>query len=65
MATDRPSSTVVNRGVVTYTCNGITIARQVMIAAKCVLSPTSNEFHTRDTPVMEPGSMAPAARLAG
>ncbi len=57
--------TVVNPGVVMYTGNGMTIGRQVMIAANCVFSPTSHEFRSRDKPVMEQGFMAPVARLAG
>ncbi len=52
---------VINPGVVIYTGNGITIGSHVMIAANCVLSPTSHEFLSRDTVIMKQGFISPSS----
>ena len=54
------ANTVINPGVVIYTGNGITIGRNVLIAANCVFSPTSHEFISRDTLIMNQGFIPPS-----
>src|ERR1700739_2345672 len=49
------SNTVINVGVAIYTGNGITIGKNVMIAANCVLSPTTHEFRSKNIPILEQG----------
>jgi virginiamycin A acetyltransferase len=54
------ANTVINPGVVIYTGNGMTVGRNVMIAANCVFSPTSHEFISRDELIMKQGFISPS-----
>jgi virginiamycin A acetyltransferase len=47
--------TVINSGCVLYTGNGISIGRNVLIAANCTLAPTNHEFMDPDKPIREQG----------
>ena len=55
----------INPGVAIYTGNGITIGSHVMIAANCVLSPTSHEFRSRDRLIRDQGFMPPSPLFGG
>lgn len=54
------SNSVINPGVVIYTGNGISIGKNVMIAANCVFSPTSHEFRSKNKLVREQGFIPPS-----
>jgi len=41
----------VNSGCVLYSGNGITMGRDVLLAANCVLAPTDHEYGDREVPV--------------
>jgi acetyltransferase-like isoleucine patch superfamily enzyme len=41
----------INSGCVLYSGNGITLGRDVLLAANCVLAPTDHEYARRDIPV--------------
>jgi virginiamycin A acetyltransferase len=56
---------VINPGVVMYTGNGLTIGKNVMIAANCTFSPTSHEFMSKDKPIREQGFIAPSPLFGG
>src|SRR6202166_5147567 len=45
----------VNSGCVMYSGNGITIGRDVLLAANCVLAPTDHEYADRDVPLRMQG----------
>lgn len=45
----------VNSGCVLYSGNGITIGRDVLLAANCVLAPTDHEYADRDVPLRTQG----------
>lgn len=47
--------TVINSGCVLYTGNGISIGRNVLIAANCTLAPTNHAFGDPDKPIREQG----------
>jgi acetyltransferase-like isoleucine patch superfamily enzyme len=47
--------TVINSGCVLYTGNGISIGRNVLIAANCTLAPTNHAFADPDRPICEQG----------
>ncbi len=47
--------TVINSGCVLYTGNGISIGRNVLIAANCTLAPTNHAFADPDRPIREQG----------
>jgi virginiamycin A acetyltransferase len=47
--------TVINAGCVLYIGNGITIGRDVLIAANCTLAPTNHAFADPDRPIREQG----------
>ena len=59
------ANSVINPGVAIYTGNGISIGKNVMIAANCTFSPTSHEFMSRDIPIREQGFIAPSALFEG
>jgi virginiamycin A acetyltransferase len=46
-------NTYINSGVVMYTGNGITIGRNVLIAANCTLAPVNHEFRSRELTIIE------------
>lgn len=48
-------NTVINSGCVLYTGHGITIGRDVAIAANCTFAPTNHETGRRDIPVRQQG----------
>jgi virginiamycin A acetyltransferase len=56
---------VINPGVVIYTGNGMTMGKNVMIAANCTFSPTSHEFMSKDKPIREQGFIAPSPLFGG
>jgi len=58
-------NSVINPGVVIYTGNGITIGKSVMIAANCVFSPTSHEFRSKDTLIIQQGFIKPSPLFVG
>lgn len=43
----------INSGVVIYTGNGVTIGRNVLIAANCTLAPVNHEFRSRNLTIFE------------
>jgi acetyltransferase-like isoleucine patch superfamily enzyme len=47
--------TVINSGCVLYTGNGISIGRNVLIAANCTLAPTNHAFADPDRPIRDQG----------
>jgi virginiamycin A acetyltransferase len=57
--------TVINSGVAIYTGNGIRIGANVLIAANCVLSPTSHEFRSRNSLIREQGFVPRSPLLGG
>lgn len=48
----------INSGCVLYSGNGITLGRDVLLAANCVLAPTDHAYDDRDTPVRLQGFRA-------
>ena len=59
------ANTVINSGVAIYTGNGISIGRDVLVAANCVFSPTSHEFGSRDKLIREQGFVFPSPLFGG
>lgn len=53
---------MINSGCVLYTGNGISIGRNVQIAANCTLAPTTHELMDPDKPVREQGLSAEPRR---
>jgi virginiamycin A acetyltransferase len=47
--------TVINSGCVLYSGNGISIGRNVLIAANCTLAPTNHAFTDPERPIREQG----------
>lgn len=45
----------INAGCVLYSGNGITLGKQVLIAANCTLAPTNHEYRDPDRPIREQG----------
>lgn len=48
-------NSVINSGTVIYLGNGVTIGRDVAIAANCTLAPVNHEYRRRDRPIREQG----------
>ncbi|WP_226643261.1 acyltransferase [Mesobacillus subterraneus] len=45
--------TMINSGCVIYSGNGVTIGKDVLIAANCTLAPVNHEYRSRDKKVKE------------
>lgn len=45
----------INSGCVLYTGNGITIGRNVAIAANCTFAPVNHAYQSKDTPIIRQG----------
>lgn len=50
--------TYINSGIVMYTGNGISIGKNVLIAANCTLAPVNHCFKNRETPIFKQGFQA-------
>lgn len=49
------AGSTINSGCVFYTGNGITIGRDVAIAANCTFAPVNHAFQSRDVPIVRQG----------
>ena len=49
------ANSYVNSGCVIYSGNGVTIGRNVLIAANCTLAAVNHQFRSRDVPIAEQG----------